>query len=63
MQKRDLFFHMNKMCFSPGTTFKQRLKIRDILQYKFSEYIFTLNSENDLIIRKSHNASSCSRTN
>ncbi len=63
MSMSNLFQNIKKIVFSSDLTLHKRIKIRDNLQYKFSEYIFTLNSENDLIIRKIHNARSASTPN
>lgn len=40
-----------KIVFDASVTFEQRLAIRSQLQDEFSNIIFSLNSENDLIIK------------
>jgi hypothetical protein len=52
MLKNNLLQNINKIVFNSNIALKKRIKIRDNLQYKFPEYIFSFNSDNNLIVTK-----------
>jgi hypothetical protein len=49
--KPDVLLLTKKILFKESVTFEDRMAIRDELQYLFVNYIFSFNSDNDLIIR------------
>lgn len=53
----ELVLSAKKIVFDSSVTFERRVEIRNQLQYEFSNFIFTLNTENDLIITNLHHAS------
>jgi hypothetical protein len=52
-----------KIIFNDDVSFEDRMTIRGELQDKFLNYIFTFNSENDLIIRDLYHDSTKCRNN
>jgi hypothetical protein len=60
----DYIIHTTKkIIFKDEVTFDDRMAIRNDLQYRFLNYIFTFNSENDLIVRELRHDSSTCRNN
>jgi len=57
----DCIIHTTKkITFKDDVSFEDRMEIRTNLQYRFLNYIFTFNSENDLIVRElRHDSSTC----
>lgn len=43
---------IKKLIFNDAVSFERRLKIRDKLQYKFSDVIITLDSDNNLLFNE-----------
>lgn len=52
MHSDNIIFIIKKIIFNDDVSFEDRMTIRSELQDQFLNYIFTFNSQNDLIIRK-----------
>lgn len=63
MLKAEDLPKIKKMVFAESLSFDDKLIIRDELQERFLNYIFTFNSENDLIIREMRHVSANCRNN